>query len=103
MNEKTGKKTKFRQANALALPFQEKFFDFVNDDGCLHHIAKKDWRKYLQNVGRVLKDNGLVRIKVFSKNCGYYEKNKPKTGEPAWIKLRDSNWTYFFKKMELNE
>lgn len=30
--------TKFQTGNVLDLPYESRYFDIVNDDGCLHHI-----------------------------------------------------------------
>jgi len=97
-----GKKTFFQVGDALNLPYNSNFFDVINDDGCLHHISKDDWRKYLQNITRVLKKGGILRVKAFSKNCNFYEENKPKESKDHWILVPNKDYTYFFDKKEMS-
>ena len=96
-------KTHFQTGDVLHLPYTDNFFDVVNDDGCLHHIAKKDWNVYLANIRRVLKQNGIFRIKVFSNNCEFYDKNKPKHSKEHWILIPHKDYTYFFDETELKK
>ncbi len=103
-NAEAAKVTKnafFRVGDALKLPYKGQFFDIINDDGCLHHLAKKDWQKYLQNIIRVLKDDGILRIKVFSKNCNFYKKSRPMKTPKNWILVPGKDYTYFFEKNEI--
>src|ERR1700681_1614921 len=37
----------FLVGDVFHLPFQEKSFDILIDFGCLHHVKKKDFSKYL--------------------------------------------------------
>ncbi len=92
--------TFFQVGDALHLPYKDDFFDVINDDGCFHHISKDDWDKYIGNVVRVLKKNGILRIKAFSKSCPFYTKNKP-VGSNHWILVPGKDYTYFFDKWEL--
>lgn len=91
----------FQVGDALHLPYKDKLFDIINDDGCFHHISKDDWDKYIENVVRVLKKNGILRIKAFSKSCPFYTKNKPRGSENHWILVPGADYTYFFDKVEL--
>ena len=95
-------KTFFKVGDALNLPYTDDFFNVINDDGCLHHISKDDWKKYLQNVTKVLKKDGILRVKVFSKNCNFYEVNKPKNSDDHWILVPSKDYTYFFDKNEIS-
>lgn len=102
--EKVGGKIHFIVGNVLRLKYPKNYFDIINDDGCLHHIAKSDWPTYLQNITRVLKPDGILRVKVFSANCNYYVSNLPAKKKSHWILIKGAdNYTYFFNKKELKE
>lgn len=91
--------THFQVGDTLTLPYGDKFFDVINDDGCLHHIDPKDWPMYVRNIQRVIKPGGILRIKAFSKNCGYFRANSP--DDTQWTKLKDSGYTYFFTEQDI--
>jgi len=93
-------KTHFRVGDALSLPYKSHFFDVVNDDDCLHHIAKEDWKLYIFNIKKVLKKGGILKIKAFSNNCNYYKKNRPKNINEHWLKT-SGDYTYFFSEKEI--
>ncbi len=99
--DKNNLRIDFRAGDALDLPYDDSFFDVINDDGCLHHIEPTQWPRYLRNVARVLKANGTLRIKAFSKNCNYYEENAPQELSSQWVHLKDSGYTYFFAEQDL--
>ncbi len=94
--------TKFIAGNTLNLPYANNFFDVINDDGCLHHIDPAQWPVYLRNITRVLKQNGILRIKAFSKNCQYFKENTDKKSS-QWIQLTDSGYTYFFSEQDIRQ
>jgi ubiquinone/menaquinone biosynthesis C-methylase UbiE len=48
------------------LPFDDAFFDFILDRGCLHHQYGQDLRGYLTEVRRVLKPGGLMYVMAFT-------------------------------------
>lgn len=92
--------TSFRVGNALALPYDKDYINITNDDGCLHHIEPTDWSLYLNNITRVIKRGGILRIKEFSKNCTYFDQNTS-VGSPQWVWLGSSGYTYFFGESDL--
>lgn len=100
--EHAGLQIDFKRGDALDLPYNESFFDVVNDDGCLHHIDPAKWPLYVLNVARVLKSGGTLRIKAFSMNCAYYQQNVPKNSSTQWIFLKNSGHTYFFSEPNIN-
>lgn len=63
-----GKKCRFICANALNLHFKDNEFDFLYDRGCFHSISKKDLKKYVLNVKRVLKQGGNFQLLCFAKD-----------------------------------
>ncbi len=50
--------------DARYLPFPDLTFDTVFSNGVLQHFAKDDVRRTLDEVGRVLKDDGLSKIQM---------------------------------------
>jgi SAM-dependent methyltransferase len=46
--------------------FREREFDFIFDRGCFHVIPSNSRVKYIREVNRILKDDGLLFIKCFS-------------------------------------
>jgi ubiquinone/menaquinone biosynthesis C-methylase UbiE len=96
------KSTYFRVGDVLDLPYERDYFDVVNDDGCLHHIEPADWSTYLENIKRVIKQGGILRVKAFSKNCRYYTENS--SDGMQWVQLGKNGqnyFTYFFLKDDI--
>ena len=93
--------THFQAGNVLSLPYEDSFFDVVNDDGCLHHIDPQDWQTYTHAMRRVIKSGGILRVKAFSKNCDYFKQNSPTDSQ--WVKLEDSGYTYFFSEQDIRQ
>ena len=50
----------FREGNALALPFEDKEFDFVYSNGVLHHT--QDWKGAIDEYFRVMKTSGFIYL-----------------------------------------
>ena len=59
-------RVKFQVADALNLPFPNNYFDKIYTIAVLHHIPSKELRfKFLGEVRRVLKPNGLLILTVW--------------------------------------
>ncbi len=58
-------KVNLKVANAERLPFKDNFFDYILFIAVLHHVNNK--KKALQELKRVLKDNGLALITVWNR------------------------------------
>jgi len=82
------------------LDLQLEKYDIINDDGCLHHIAKKDWPKYMASIKKASKPGTIIRIKVFSKNCKFFSNGNIIEGN--WIK-NNNHGTYCFEEHELRQ
>jgi ubiquinone/menaquinone biosynthesis C-methylase UbiE len=85
----------FTVGDALDLPYKDAFFDLINDDGCLHHISRDNQAEYIENVARVLRENGIMRIKVFSDNSQNLDRDN------QWAYSKSSGLTYFFIEEEV--
>ncbi|MGB9743409.1 MAG: class I SAM-dependent methyltransferase [Minisyncoccales bacterium] len=57
---------KFRVTDVFNLPFSENFFDKVYSISVLHHLPSKEFQlRYLQEIRRVLKPQGLLFLRVW--------------------------------------
>jgi SAM-dependent methyltransferase len=65
-------RVRFREADALALPFRPGSFDLVVDSGCFHHIVQADWPRYRSEVRRVLRPGGTFVLTVFTTGFRHY-------------------------------
>lgn len=64
--KKAGVEVDFVKGNVQNLPFDENYFDFIYDRGCLHHQYDKEMKKYLSEVNRVLKPKGRMFLIAFT-------------------------------------
>lgn len=59
-------KVNFVVGDVFNMPFKDESFKFVNDNGCLHLLDKKGWKKFIKEVYRVMKIGGKFLLKCFS-------------------------------------
>ena len=59
-------KVDFRVDNILDSSLNESEFDYIFDRGCFHVISTDDRKRYIKQVNRILKDNGILFLKCFS-------------------------------------
>lgn len=66
LNKEIKNKKRFIVKDILdSLIFDSKF-DFLLDVGCFHMIRKKDWKRYLENVRKLIKKKGVFLLRCFS-------------------------------------
>jgi 2-polyprenyl-3-methyl-5-hydroxy-6-metoxy-1,4-benzoquinol methylase len=65
-NNNNNNKVDFRVDNILNSSLDEKEFDYIFDRGCFHVISINDRKKYMMQISRILKDNGILFLKCFS-------------------------------------
>jgi cyclopropane fatty-acyl-phospholipid synthase-like methyltransferase len=65
-NNNNSKKVDFRVDNILNSNLKENEFDYIFDSGCFHVISTNDRKRYIMQVTRILKDNGILFLKCFS-------------------------------------
>ena len=65
-NNNNSKKVEFRVDNILNSNLKENEFDYIFDRGCFHVISINDRKRYIMQVTRILKDNGILFLKCFS-------------------------------------
>lgn len=61
-----GAEVDFRVADVLKLPYGDREFDVVADQGCFHHMADGERPQYTQEILRVLKPGGMLVLRSFS-------------------------------------
>lgn len=93
-------KANFKVMNVLSdnFKFKQKF-DIVLDCGCLHHIRRKYWKKYLKNVLESVKKGGYFYLHGFSDNShklGFVKKGQR-------YKLKKGHYTCFFSDEEIEK
>ena len=101
-------RTRFAVGDATALGFAADTFGLVNDDGCLHHLHPLHWPQWANEVLRVARPGGLIRIKVFAASSriwpGFQPGETPEGGEgpqTRWVVEPSSGGTYFFIEEEV--
>lgn len=53
---------KFKAGDILELRLKDKEYDVMLDAGCLHHIRKRYWNKYIKNLIKGLKEGGYYYL-----------------------------------------
>ncbi len=72
-------------------------YDIILDCGCLHHLRRKYWPKYFQNILNLSKKGSYYYLHGFSQNCyklGYVKNNKK-------FRVKNGHYTCFFSKKEI--
>jgi len=79
----------------LELRFEKEIFDVIIDSMCFHHVRKKDWKVYWENLGCFLKRGGYYILSAFSRGGKYC-----KIRERCWT-LRYGQYSRFFAKKDI--
>jgi SAM-dependent methyltransferase len=96
---RAGVRARFLRGDALDLRFAPDSFDLVLDYGCLHHIARGDWPRYLREVTRVLRPGGHLILVVFSTK---YRHHAGERRSRNWLVHRN-HYDHFFAPREIRE
>jgi SAM-dependent methyltransferase len=56
----------FQVGDIRDIPIEDGFIDFANDRGCFHVLSPTDFPKAVSEIHRVLRDDGLFLLRVFS-------------------------------------
>jgi SAM-dependent methyltransferase len=86
----------FFVGDVFKLPFHEKSFDLLIDFGCLHHVKKKDFSKYLESILAQLKPGGYYVLSCFSTQFKHHPGEK-RTKD--WLVHR-GHYDRFFRKQD---
>jgi len=96
--EEAGVKIRFMQMDVFALDKLEEKFDFVLEWALLHCVERETWDKYIENVAKLLNDDGKYLSVCFNINSPEFG------GEEK--KIRESHlgtYLYFSSQEELKE
>lgn len=85
----------FKVESVFRPPYLDGAFDAVIDSGCLHHLRKSEWKEYIRNITRVLKQEGHYLLTGFSENYAYTPGFSPKNNKRKWT-LRNGHYNIFF-------
>lgn len=64
---KLSNKVEFIADDILNSKLPKKSFDYIFDRGCFHTLSQPGWQDYLKNIKTILKGDGLLFLKTFSK------------------------------------
>jgi len=94
------KDLRFFQGSALEIPMADQSFDGLVDIGLLHHISPVDYKKYVSEASRVLKQDGYFFLVVLSKNTPHYLAWHPSLDEESDFEFEGVQY-HFFSDEEL--
>jgi ubiquinone/menaquinone biosynthesis C-methylase UbiE len=63
---KAGVKIDFIVGDVLEMPFEDQTFEFVNDNGCFHQLAESSWKRFIEELFRVMRPKAKYLMKCFS-------------------------------------
>jgi SAM-dependent methyltransferase len=95
-NQDAGAGFSFTAGDVFRLPFQEKSFDMLIDFGCLHHVKKKDFSRYLNSILTPLRPRGYYVLSCFSTEFKHHPAEK-RTRD--WLVHR-GHYDRFFRKQD---
>jgi SAM-dependent methyltransferase len=88
--------------SVLSLPYPDKHFDVVIDFGCLHHLRKSQWGRYLKNILRVMKDGGYYYLYCLSIDTPYIPgERRPKSHSRNWVLSHGKHYSHYFSVAEV--
>ena len=100
--ENLDKDLRFVYGDALSMPFVEKSFDALLDVGFMQHLKPQDFKAYMFETARVLKQGGLFFLAVLSKETQTYFKWSPTSDKESDYELQGVHY-HFFTEEEINQ
>jgi ubiquinone/menaquinone biosynthesis C-methylase UbiE len=91
----------FAISNLTKLPFQDNFFDSAISINSIHCIPKKNHKKVIQELFRVLKPKAQAEISVWNKNSKPF-KNAGKEKYIRWLD-KGKRYYYLFEEKEIHK
>lgn len=92
----------FKFGDLAKIPFEDNFFDYIICIASFHHLNKKDQIKSLNEIKRVLKEDGKLYLTIWNKWQGKFLFGK-KEKFMSW-KIKDEifeRYYYFFNIFEI--
>jgi SAM-dependent methyltransferase len=100
LNSIKSMKKNVQVANAIALPFEDKSFDYVISINTIHNLNLKDCEKAIMEINRVSKKGAYIVVDAYSNDA---EKERMfKWNLTAKTIMSVSEWKIFFKKCGYN-
>lgn len=93
------KNLRFVVGDAFRLPFRRERFDLIIDYGCLHHVRKRDTRRYLDSLLPRFAPGGRFLLSCFSWRFKHHPKER-RTRD--WLVHR-GHYDRFFRMKDLRE
>ncbi|MFB6355935.1 MAG: class I SAM-dependent methyltransferase [bacterium] len=90
-------RTFYVRGDAFKVPLQDSTMDTIVDYGCFHHVRKRDWQQYKQEVDRLLCPGGYMFINVFS-----VEDDHGNRGDRKWNRHK-GHYDRFFERDDLRK
>lgn len=91
---------KFKKIDIINDSFQKDFFDVIIDIGCFHHIPRYKYKKYIKNVLKALKKNGIFFLIVFSDKSTKFKKQGKRR---KWQLEKGNYYRRLFNKKEVKD
>lgn len=88
------RRLRFLVGDVFALPFGPGAFDVLIDYGCLHHVMKKDFPRYLRSTVPLLRPGGHVLLSCFSTRFKHHPGERRRRD---WLVHR-GHYDRFFRK-----
>lgn len=100
-NNKLDTNARFIFGDALNMPIADKNIDALVDIGLMHHIQPHDFKTYILETSRVLKQGGFFFLSVLSKKTPLYFKWNPSTGSHNDYAINGVHY-HFFEEAEIH-
>jgi SAM-dependent methyltransferase len=92
-------RARFQVGEIFSLLFRPATFDLLIDYGCLHHVTRRDTRRYIDRVLSVLKPGGYFLLSCFSTKFKHHPGER-RTRD--WVVHR-GHYDRFFRRRDFGE
>jgi len=100
--KKENSNAKFVSGDVLKYPFEKNYFDVVVDAGCLHHIRKKHWKKYKNNLLNTIKEGGYFYLHGIS-DCAENKELPNHPNKRKWTINKKKHYAGFFSEEDIQK
>jgi len=90
-----GSEVRFVHGDVLAIPLADKSFDAVVDMGLLQHMKPEDFKIYVEEIARALKQGGLFFLVVLSKKTENFFSWHPRKSDTSDFLLEGVRYHFF--------
>ena len=100
-NKKLEHTLRFKEGDALDIPFEDASFDAAVDVGLFQHLLPEDFPAYVSEAARALKSGGYFFLVALSKDTKTYFMWRPKESAESTF-VREGLHYHFFSEAELH-